>query len=335
MSSSSDTLLINNLRVVLAQLNFYFGMFIYAFGISGNLLNILILSQKQLRSNPCIMIFIASSIAGIVAIVSGLTSRVLSGVTTDLSATINWICKLRGFILFASRAATYWLIMLSTFDRWLLSSMDAHRRQLSSKKTSLRGIFLVVFVSIVFHSQLFYCYEANLVGTPLRCFTRNLPCRLLNDLIFSIIAVLCPLALILIFGLMTIYNLSKTRGRVGPATVTAPSNPRRKSSEHDRRQKRLKQLDHHLLLMVFVQVIFLALFTLPLSVHRLYATLTMNVSKSPLQSMIEEFIYQIALICTFLATGMPFYVNTLSGGSVFRKAIISLRDSILRKLSCR
>ncbi len=59
----------------------------------GNVLNILILSQRSLRSNPCVIIFFASSVAGIIAILSGLISRVLSGVITDLSSTINWICK--------------------------------------------------------------------------------------------------------------------------------------------------------------------------------------------------------------------------------------------------
>ena len=130
-------------------------MFIFFFGILGNILNILVLSRRPLRSNPCVIHFLASATAGTIAILSGLTSRVFSVVTSDLSATFNWICKLRGFILFTSRAATFCLIMSATIDRWLLSSVDAHRRHLSSIKTSVRGITLVVIISILLHSQLF------------------------------------------------------------------------------------------------------------------------------------------------------------------------------------
>ena len=333
-SPSSEALLVASLRGLLSQLNFYFGMFIFTFGIVGNVLNILVLSQRPLRSNPCVAIFLASSTAGIIAILSGLTSRVLSGVTVDLSGTINWICKVRGFILFASRFATFWLIMLATFDRWLLSSVDARRRQMSSMKNALCGIATIIFISIVVHSQLFYCYEANLVGTPLKCFTRNFGCRLMNDLTFSVVAILVPLLLITAFGLSTIANMRKTRGRVGPITITAGTHPTQKhrSSIH---QHRSKKVDQRLLMMLFIQVILLALFTLPLSIQKLHATLTINVPKSSLQSTIEDFVYQIALICTYFAAGMPFYVNTLSGGTVFKKGMFALKDLFVRKVLCR
>ena len=328
-SSSSDKIVIAHLEHILSEINFYFGMFIFIFGIVGNILNILILSQRPLRSNPCVAIFLASSTAGIIAILSGLTSRVLSGATVDLSSTINWICKLRGFILFASRAATFWLIMLATMDRWVLSSTNVHRRNMSSMKNSLRGIMIISVSSIVIHSQLFYCYEANLIGTPLKCFTRNIGCRLMNDLTFAIIAILFPLIFIAIFGWMTIINMRHTRGRVEPMTVE------NHSKKINGNLQRSKKIDQHLLFMLFVQVILLALFTLPLAIQKLYATLTMNIPKSAVRVTIEDFIYQVALIFTYFAAGMPFYVNTLSGGSVFRKGMVTLKELIRRKIMCR
>jgi hypothetical protein len=121
-SASSDAILISYLKTVLSEINFYFGMFIFCFGIVGNILNILTLCQRSLRSNPCVIIFLASSVAGIIAILSGLTSRVLSGVTTDLSAT---------------------------FDRWLLSCVNVHYRQMSSIKNSFRGIIIIIIASII------------------------------------------------------------------------------------------------------------------------------------------------------------------------------------------
>lgn len=328
---SLEAVQIAYLKNVLAQINFYFGMFIFIFGIVGNILNILTLCQRSLRSNPCVIIFLGSSTTGIIAIVSGLTSRVLSGVTVDLSATVNWICKLRGFTLFAARAATFWLIMFATIDRWFLSCNATSRRNMSSIKTSLRGIAAISILSILIHSQLFYCYEANLVGTPLKCFTRNVECRLMNDLTFAIIAILLPLSLILVFGWMTISNMRNSRHRVGLMTMAATT----LSVAANQTQRRSKRTDQRLFLILYVQVIFLALFTLPLAIQKLYATLTIDVPKSALQTTVEDFIYQVALISTYFAIGMPFYVNTLTGGRVFRKAVFNLKNMFIRKITCR
>ncbi|CAF3734888.1 unnamed protein product [Rotaria socialis] len=327
----SDALLIAYLKNVLAQINFYFGMFIFTFGIVGNILNILILSQRSLRKNPCVIIFLGSSIVGIIAIVSGLVSRVLSGVTADLSATVNWICKLRGFILFSSRAATFWLIMFASVDRWFLSSTNALRRQMSSMKNSLRGIGIITIISTIIHSQLFYCYEANRVGTPLQCFTKNTPCRLMNDLTFAIITILIPLIFLILFGLMTISNVRQTRGRVESAVLTIATFTTRGVTT----QRRSKKADQHLFKMIFAQSVCFGSFTLPLAIDKLYGTLTKDIQKSALQTTIEDFIYQIVLISTYFPMGMPFYINTLSGGSVFRKATFNLKKRIIRKLMCK
>jgi hypothetical protein len=108
--------------------------------------------------------------------------------------------------------------MLATGDQWLLSCIDVHRRQKSSIKNSFRGIIIITIASIILHSQLFYCYEANLIGTPLQCFTRNVGCHLINDLTFSIIAILCPLFLVAILDWLTILNIRRSRGRIGTMT---------------------------------------------------------------------------------------------------------------------
>ncbi|CAF2115784.1 unnamed protein product [Rotaria magnacalcarata] len=329
-TTSSDALLIAYLTKVLAQINFYFGMFIFTFGIVGNILNILILSQRPLRTNSCAIIFFGSSTAGIIAIVSGLVSRVLSGVTTDLSATVSWICKVRAFILLASRAATFWLIMFASVDRWLLSSMNALRRQMSSMKNSLRGIGIITIILTIIHSQIFYCYGTNLAGTPLKCYTKNISCRLMNDLTFAIITILVPLIFIILFGLMTISNMRLARSRVEPAAVTMAN----VTIQNISTRNRSKKIDQRLFRMLFVQSVCLGLFTLPLAIQRLYATLTINIPKSVLQTTIENFIYQVALINTFLAVGMPFYVNIFAGGSVYRKGLFSLKEQIVRKLIC-
>jgi hypothetical protein len=100
-------------------------------------------------------------------------------------------------------------------------------------------------------------------------------------------------------------------------------------------QTERKKTDRHLLIMLFVQVLLMLLLTLPLSAIQLYLTMTSHIVKSTLRNAIENFIFNILLLFLYLACGMPFYIYTLSGGSVFRKALFNLLKTVGRKMICR
>lgn len=320
-SSISNGELIQYLNSTIAKINCFGGIFIFFFGIIGNILNILIFTQKELRSNTCIMIFLASSITGTIAILSGLLSRIFSPWNLDISERIEVICKLRGFFLLAFRSITLWLYTLATVDRWLVSSRNPNLRRLSCPKNVLRSMIVLIIILLASHSQVLYCYESKLSDTPLKCFHRDSFCRLMNDFLFIIVTILIPLTLITIFGLMTISNVRQSQHRLVPGNV---------SSTQKNTRARSKKTDNYLLIILFIQVILLACLTLPLAIQRLYATLTVNIEKSRLQMKIEDFIYQILMLITFLAFGIQFYVTTLGGGSVFRKALFKVQQSILK-----
>lgn len=323
-SSASDTELISNLKSIIYKINLYFGSFIFFIGSIGNILNIIVLSQRRLRSNTCVMIFIASSITGLITLLSGPTSRILSNWDIDMSESIRWICKSHAFLVNTFRSVTFWLIMLATIDRWIVSSTNARFRYLSSKKNILRSIFFIIFLSIIIHCPIIYCYEPNLTKTPLKCFNKDKKCRLVSDLIFIIVTILIPLISIVVFGWMTILNVRLSQTRIEPiTTVSIISHPSQAVEHHrQRRRRQLDKTDNYLLTMLFIQVILFACLTLPLAIQRLYATLTMYAQKSKLHHRIENFIYEATLLLTYVVAGMQFYINTLSGGRIFRKALI-------------
>jgi hypothetical protein len=186
---------------------------------------------------------------------------------------------------------------------------------------------------MIIHVDVLYCYEPNLRNTAVNCFNKDRTCRLINDLLFAIVTVLLPLILIAVFGSLTILRIRSSQSRVTPVTVI--TKVVRSSQANDHRQRRFKKTDRHLLIMLFIQVVLLAVFTLPSAVQKLYSTFTMNVKKTDLQRTIDSFIYQITVLITYIATGMQFYVNILSGGSVFRKAIVDLQQAIIHKIMCR
>ena len=336
MSSSWDVSTIASLNSATSELNRYFAPFILLFGTVGNIVNALVLSQKTLRSNPCTWLFLVSSIFYCISIVASLSSRILSTWKADLSTTDSVLCKLRAFILFNSATIAAWLIALATVDRWLSSSTDANRRRQSTLRNAQRGMILIVVVSSLIETQKLYCYEANLTNTPIKCYTKNVACGIVSDLSLVLITILIPLVIMIMFGLMIISNVRQTQSRLQPMSMMVNSRtvntsmPTTAGHQHHR-----KRIDRQLLIMLFVQVSLIVLFTLPLATTKLYSTLTRDQSKSALQNATESFTLSFFFLVFNIASGMPFYIYTLSGGKVFRRAVFTLMKSLALKMVCR
>jgi hypothetical protein len=326
MSLSSDMELVEILTNVSIQFNRYFSIIILLFGTIGNILNCLVLYQPSLRSNPCVFLFLISSIANIVSIISGLTTRLLAGWNLDFTVTHSSLCKFRVYVMFVSRTIAFWLIALATVDRWCSSCRQYQPRQISSLRNSQRGTIIIIIFSGLLYCQVFYCYDANLIDAPLRCYGRTVICRLITDLTYAFITILCPLLLMFIFGLMTISNIRQTYSvMLSKKQLLYMNNVNKKALaltnvQHDR----LKRTDHYLRHVLFRQIILLTLFTLPQVIEKLYTTSTMNTNKSLMHMTIHKFIYNIVVLLSYVASGIPFYIYTLSGGSVFRNALLNL-----------
>ncbi|CAF3164286.1 unnamed protein product [Rotaria socialis] len=330
-SNSSKTDIILNLILISAQINRYFSIVILLFGTIGNILNCLVLSQKSLRSNPCSWLFLASSISSLITLISGVAVRLLTGWSADLTNTVPWLCKLRIFVLFVSRTIASWLIMLATVDRWFSSSIDVNRRHMSKLENAQLGTLLVVILSSLAYTQIFYCYEANLTNAPLECYGRTIWCRLLIDFTFATIGVIIPSILMLSFGIMTILNIRVVaKRRIQPASISIET-----QVTTNGQQPRWKKSDRHLIVMLLVQVVLLTLFSLPQVIQNIYANSTMYLARPQLQIGINNFIFNLFLLLTYVTNGMPFYIYTLAGGSIFRKALYNILKQLTQKILCR
>src|SRR5690349_20026217 len=103
MTLVKDDNLIQSLNFISKQFNRYLSSIIFIFGIVGNILNCLVLSQRTLRTNSCAELFLVSSFVDLISILIGLPTRILAGWELDPTTTISWICKLRAFIVFSTR----------------------------------------------------------------------------------------------------------------------------------------------------------------------------------------------------------------------------------------
>jgi hypothetical protein len=311
------------------QLNRYFALIIFLFGIIGCVLNCLVLSQRQFRLNPCALYFFVSSIVNLISILFGLTTRIMAGWNYDPSRTIGWICKFRAFIVFTSRTIAIWLIMLATIDRWLLSSMDFSRRHRSTMKNTKRGILISFILSIIFYIHMFYCYEANILNAPLKCYGKSIQCRFITDLIYAFVTILIPSIVMIIFGLMIVSNVRHLRLRVQTMTIVSIIIPSKT------KELKLKKTDRQLLRMLLVQVLLLIIFCIPQVIQKFYITFKPFGSVNYRLDAINYFLYNIEVLLAFIASGIPFYLYTLSGGVLFRKASMDLIKKIYQKIICR
>jgi hypothetical protein len=327
-SEASEVTLFNDLTI---QMNRYFGIFIFFIGTIGNIFNILVLSKKELRSNPCAWLFLMSSIMSISTFFSGLTTRILSGWQLDYSTTNRFLCKLRGLVAFGSLNATFWLIALATIDRWLSSSILTSRRQKSTLKNAQRGTIFIISLSFGLYIQMLVCYEANLINTPTKCYSKSSACLLLNNLSLALISILCPLLIMILFGLMTISNIRQSHLRIHHQPTNASGQPTNTTGQQNQRKK----IDRQLLIMLFFQITVFLILSLPLPIDRFYLTFTSNNYITTLQTSIDSFIYNLALLAIYLANGIPFYIYTICGGSIFRKALFDVFTRFRRMIFCQ
>jgi hypothetical protein len=220
----------------------------------------------------------------------------LSGWAADLTNTIGWLCKLRGFVLYTSRTVALWLIALATVDRWLSSHSAVRYRQMSTVKNAYRSMILILSFSALLYAQLFYCYEANLINSPLKCYGRTELCRTVTAMVDAFVTVTTPIVFMMIFGLMTISNVRHTRRRVQALRMsTLAFSNNTTVSIAARQQQRSKKTDRHLMMMLFFQVIVLTLLSLPFTIIEIYSTLTATQYKTPLQATIVNFVFNFAL----------------------------------------
>ncbi|UJR16338.1 hypothetical protein I4U23_003244 [Adineta vaga] len=329
MSNTTDATTIALLNNISLRLNSYINLFVFLFGVIGNCLSIAVLSQAKLRKNPCVLYFLGSSICSLGILLVGLPTRLIAGwISTDPTNTNSLLCKFRIYFLYSLRTASVWLIVFATIDRWLVSSIHVTRRRLSSRQFAYKIIIVIHILSFILWFESLFCYDTNVAQAPLRCYGMSHICRILNDLVYASSTVMIPSILMLIFGLFTIYNITRTRRAIQPflATLTHAGT----SNTH--KQRRQRRNESSLTRMLVLQVFFLTLFSLPQAIHQFYLTFTLEIIKSPLRIATENFIVNFDFSLTYFGNASSFYIYILTG-TMFRQTLVRLVRSIIRQSS--
>jgi hypothetical protein len=314
----STTTIISQLSNASLQITRYLSIVLLLFGTIGNVLCCLVFIQGTLRTNPCVLYFLIACISNIISLISGIPPRMLSSwnILPDQTETVSAFCRSRIIVLFTSRNIASWLILFATIDRYLVSSSNVNIRRMSNIKQAYRWIIKICIISLIIWAESLYCFDANVIGTPFKCYAKSDVCRVINDLAQSFITTLIPSTLMMIFGLCTIANIRHIR----PPIITNNNNTistRRKT-------------DQSLTKMLFFQVMLLTIFNIPQAIQKFYLTFTFYQTKSSYQTAVENLIFNIVLLFTYIPNCMPFYLYILTS-NIFQTTFIQLIQGIIRR----
>lgn len=198
------------IQIVTTQMTYYAPIILLVIGIIGCLCNFITFTAPQLRKNSCAFYFLISAVFELLSISFGLISRFAADhLGSTLINTDRVYCKLRAYLVSALPLVATYLILLSSIDRCMSSSVHARLRSLSQMKVAYRAIGVAIAIGFI------SCVHI-LVGYDLRPRCAALPGVFsMYDSMFVVFWLgVIPHLLMLIFGLFTYINIKQSKRRM-------------------------------------------------------------------------------------------------------------------------
>ncbi|CAF1134540.1 unnamed protein product [Adineta ricciae] len=222
-----------------------------------------------------------------------------------------WYCKIRFYLFYIFVAVPRYYIILASIDRYFASSRNALRRRWSSPKTALRLIIANVLFWSLIYIQVLVFYETN-TGS---CSYRSSGYGIFFSIYIAIDSGILPLLLMLIFGLLTVRNIHKTKMRIG-----------------GNRRGRISKKDVQLHRMLANQIVLYLILNLPNPCFLIYRSMTLQVVRSSFCRATEIFVSNMTYLLVYLGFSLTL-TNFLVSSEIFRRELIHLfQRKILRRL---
>jgi hypothetical protein len=276
------------------------------FGNVGNILSIIIFSQRHHRRNPCSLYLLASTIFGLIGLNWGFGTNLNTLYQSPDPFTVSTVlCRVRGYILQTTSVMYRTMIVLSCMDRFALSSSRVNIRAFSTIKIALImiGGAISFWMIVSIPQPIFQTIQNN------RCYVFGTYGLFFSIYQICLFGVIFP-GLMIVFGILLWKNLKTIRSRIHPH-----------HQENDIQQQILPKRDINLMKLVLAEVILAILLTFSYPIDLLYTVLASNIpDKSQERIQIEVFASFIALsVLSYLNYCMTFYVYVITSKSFRRK----------------
>lgn len=275
----------------------------YIIGTLNNLANIFIFYQYSLRINICSWYFIGASIGHLFYLNFGCLTRVIWAWTKyDLSVFSLPYCRFRIYVVLNGLTISRYFFCLISIDRWMITSRNAHIRQLSSAKVAR----WLIIVGISFLSLVNLFVSVNyIIDRTAGCASRTDSFYAIFFTIYNTMLSLVPLSTLFIFSLLILMNIKQVKGRISPTELATihvhPSPIRRKYPKKDIQFIKLS----------LVQVAGYMLFNTLHAYNTIYGIITTNKHKTSDQRAVDGFLYGMGLNLHYVYTGVCFICTFL------------------------
>ena len=203
-----------SIQVVTAQITYYSPIVLLIIGIIGCLCNLLTFTAPQLRNNPCSFYFLISAVFELLSITYGLISRFAADhLSSTLINTDRVYCKLRAYLVSALPLVSTYLILLSSVDRCMSTSVSARLRSFSQIKVAYRTTIVAITVGFVSCVHILVGYDLR----P-RCGALSGVFSMYDGMFVVFWLGIIPHVLMLIFGCVTYNNVKRSKRRIGIET---------------------------------------------------------------------------------------------------------------------
>lgn len=292
------------IQYITLYISYYVPYVILVIGNVGCLCNFITFTAKQLRRNSCGWYFLMSAVFDFCYINFGLFTKLSTEQygSTLQNTNLAW-CRLRVFLTWVLPCFSTGYLVLASIDRYLSTSTSTKLRSFSQLKIAYRTTCIPIILYTITTSHQFVFYDLRPTCSPLA----GTYAYLLS--LYSIVwTSFVPQGLMLIFGLLTYYNIHKSHQRLIQT----------KQQQSATNQPPRSRTDSQLITITLMQVLCSSVLLNIRSGYYAYTVLSTGLTKDSYRKAVESLILQISSFIFYFNFTKSFFINTLTS-RLFRK----------------
>jgi hypothetical protein len=225
---------------------------------------------------------------------------------------ISILCKIRGYLAQSSTMMYRWFMAMACIDRYIASSNNVYLRQFSNPRMAYSIVIkiFIIWIILPLHNLIFLDIKSDL------CINSTTAFAIYHSLFTFTFGGILPLLIMIISIILIRCNLASKRAR------------RERSIHHYRNENEtvrfLNIRDQQVLIMLFIQLGFYIISTIPWLVFLIYASYTRRImNKSIDQIVTERFFRYLTEIIILMYPTLSFYIYTLTSHT-FRGELVNI-----------
>ncbi|CAF1291103.1 unnamed protein product, partial [Adineta ricciae] len=285
-----------------------YGLSVYfALGLLGNIFNCLMFTRSCYRRIPSSVYFLALSSFGIIYIIWTMFPLMYTLNNPDPQANSAIYCKTQKYGIHLLALYLRYTIVFACIDRFLITRTNVRLRSLSSVKTAIISLIVMVLTGFFIAVHILIYTDIN-SGVCTMTGLYKLVYAIYQIMVVSII----PPSLMSIFSILTVRSLYQ---------------------RHSTTQVSDRKRDHYMVRMVIIEVVVNVSISIPYSASLFYGALTSALKNKSLERMeIESFVTFITQVLVYSLSVVPFYLFLLTS-KPFRKDFIKLLRNFWNKFA--